>query len=146
MKRSPLSFATHVSWPVSSRQHHQMCRLTDEKSRPSEPGRRVIGVTRWKGCFAVCRTRSLIAVAISSVGLLHRHHIACDTGRVLQTLNEPGKCSACRALAPPSVGWGFFSDRPKLLVSAILLSSSRRSLLRWWHARDGIPVLIIDCE
>ena len=24
VKRSPLSFATHVSWPVSSRQHHQM--------------------------------------------------------------------------------------------------------------------------
>ena len=61
MKRSPLSFATHVSWPVSSRQHHQMSRLTDEKSRPSEPGRRVIGVTRWKGPGAsqcVARDRS----------------------------------------------------------------------------------------
>ena len=72
MKRSPLGFATHVSWPASSRQHHQMSRLTDEKSRPSEPGRRVIGITRWKGPggFAACHTRSLVPVANPSVWLL----------------------------------------------------------------------------
>ena len=128
-----------------------------EKSRPSESGRRVIGVTRWEGLSALHVSRANRSSPSQS------HPSGCyiaiispvTRAGIAATLNEPGKCSACRALAPPSVGWGFlsvpctiapFSDRPKLLVSAILLSRSRRSLLRWWQARDGIPVLIIDCE
>ena len=90
--------------------HHQMGRLTNEKSRPSEPGRRVIGVTRWKGPGASqCVERDRSSPSKSHPSGCYIAIISPVTRAGFWSyLNEPGKCSACRALAPPSVGWGFF--------------------------------------
>jgi hypothetical protein len=87
--RLPQSSAASASWLASRREaslEQSADRYLNREAKKRPPQRtgaasdRRYPVER-SGCFAACRTRSLVAVAIPFVGLLHPHHFVRDTDR-----------------------------------------------------------------